>query len=112
MEVIQFLISISFFFKQISQKNKNFNMDTDQVIDFKGETLMEVILIDYRWVIVCFLLLPMSFLYNLWFYVRNIIIFHMNSAPRTHDEKVRRIQRQVIRNLFKKNISNSMRNFF
>lgn len=88
-------------------------MDTDQVIDFKGETLMEVILIDYRWVIVCFLLLPMSFLYNLWFYVRNIIIFQMNSAPRSHGEKVRRIQRQVIRNLFKKKkIQNSMRNYF
>lgn len=87
-------------------------MDTDQVIDFKGETLMEVILIDYRWVIVCFLLLPMSFLYNLWFYVRNIIIFHMNSAPRAHDEKVRRIQRQVIFNLFTKKRDSEFKTIF
>lgn len=28
-------------------------MDTDQVIDFKGETLFEIILINYRWVLVC-----------------------------------------------------------
>lgn len=70
-------------------------MDKDSVIDFKGETLMEILLIDYRWIIVCFFLLPMSFIYNLWFYMRNAIIFHMNSAPKAHDQKVRKIQQQV-----------------
>lgn len=70
-------------------------MDTDQVIDFKGETLFEIILINYRWVLVCFFLLPMSFLYNLWFYMRNAVIFHFNSAPKAHDERVRKVQRQV-----------------
>lgn len=65
------------------------------VIDFKGQTLMEKLLVDYRWIIVCFLLLPMSFLYNLWFYLRNAYIFYMNSAPKTHDKKVRNIQKQV-----------------
>ncbi|XP_055312887.1 delta(24)-sterol reductase-like [Sitodiplosis mosellana] len=70
-------------------------MDPNEVIDFKGETFMEILLIDYRWVIVCFLLLPLSFLYNLWFYTRNKIIFHLNSAPRAHDDKVRKIQKQV-----------------
>lgn len=71
-------------------------MDKDAIIEFKGETLMEVLLIDHRWIIVCFLLLPMSFLYNLYFYVRNAIIFYYNSAPAAHDEKVRKIQKQVI----------------
>lgn len=71
-------------------------MDPNEVIDFKGETFMEILLVDYRWVIVCFLLLPLSFLYNLWFYTRNKIIFHLNSAPRAHNEKVRKIQKQVI----------------
>lgn len=71
-------------------------MDRDAVIDFKGETLMEILLVDYRWIIVCFFLLPMSFLYNLWFYVRNAIIFHLNSAPRAHNQKVKKIQQQVI----------------
>lgn len=70
-------------------------MDRDEIIDFKGETFMEILLIDYRWLVVCFCLLPMSFLYNLWFYTRNAIIFHLNSAPRAHDDKVRKIQQQV-----------------
>lgn len=68
----------------------------DAAIDFKGETFMEVLLVDYRWIFVCFYFLPMSLLYNLWFYVRNVIIYHLNSAPQAHDEKVRKVQRQVI----------------
>lgn len=70
-------------------------MNEENVIGFKGETLMEILLIDYRWIIVCFFLLPMSFLYNLWFEVRNAIIFHLNSAPRVHDQKVKKVQQQV-----------------
>lgn len=70
-------------------------MDSNDVIDFKGETFMEILLVDYRWLVVCFFLLPMSFLYNLWFYTRNRVIFYLNSAPRAHDEKVSKIQRQV-----------------
>lgn len=71
-------------------------MGEDAAIDSEGETFMEVLLVDYRWIFVCFFFLPMSFLYNLWFYVRNVIIYHLNSAPRAHDEKVRKVQRQVI----------------
>lgn len=70
-------------------------MGKNDVIDFKGETFMEILLIDYRWIIACFCLLPVSFLYNLYFYIRNAIVFHLNSAPASHDEKVRKIQRQV-----------------
>lgn len=70
-------------------------MDSDDVIAFKGETFLEILLIDYRWIVACFLLLPASFLYDLYFYVRNAIIFHLNTAPSAHDERVRKIQRQV-----------------
>lgn len=70
-------------------------MNEENVIGFIGETSMEILLIDYRWIIVCFFLLPMSFLYNLWFEVRNTIIFHLNSAPRFHDQKVKKVQQQV-----------------
>lgn len=70
-------------------------MANDDIIDFKGETFLEILLIDYRWIIVCFFLLPMSFLYNLWFYVRNRIIFYFNSAPKAHDKKVKQVQEQV-----------------
>lgn len=65
------------------------------IIDFKGQTFLEILLVDYRWIIVCFFLLPMSFLYNLWFYLRNAYIFYMNSAPKAHEKKVQNIQKQV-----------------
>lgn len=78
-----------------SERVRRSKMDKDDIIDFKGETFMEILLIDYRWLVVCFFLLPMSFLYNLWFYTRSAIIFHLNSAPRAHDDKVRKIQQQV-----------------
>lgn len=71
-------------------------MDSDDVIAFKGETFLEILLIDYRWIIACFVLLPVSFLYDLFFYVRNAIVFYLNTAPTAHDEKVRKIQRQVL----------------
>lgn len=63
----------------------------------KSRSLMETILIDYRWVFVCFFLLPISFLYNLFYYIRNIIIFQLNSAPKNHENKVKYIQKQVIK---------------
>lgn len=84
--------------KRLENITKTSAMDADATIVFKGETFMEILLVDYRWVFVCFFLLPLSFVYNLWFYVRNAIVFHMSSAPRAHDEKVRKIQKQVIIN--------------
>lgn len=61
----------------------------------KRESLLEVILIDYRWIFVCLFLLPASFVYNLFFYVRNLLVFWLNSAPQQHDRKVKYIQQQV-----------------
>lgn len=88
--------STIYFIQRIQNFDNEINkMDSDDVIAFKGETFLEVLLIDYRWIVACFLLLPMSFLYDLFFYVRNAIIFHLNTAPSAHDEKVRKIQRQV-----------------
>lgn len=69
--------------------------DESTIIDFKGENLWEILLVDYRWVLVCFLLLPLSFLYNTWFYIRNLIIFKLQSAPQNHVKKLQNIQRQV-----------------
>lgn len=40
-------------------------------------------------------LLPVSCLYDLWFYTRSKIVFAINSAPAEHDEKVADIQKQV-----------------
>ncbi|XP_013773171.1 delta(24)-sterol reductase-like isoform X1 [Limulus polyphemus] len=57
--------------------------------------LLENILINYRWIFVCFFLLPLSTIYNVWFYARNWLIFKLGSAPKQHNLRVRDIQRQV-----------------
>ncbi|XP_055537754.1 delta(24)-sterol reductase-like [Wyeomyia smithii] len=60
-----------------------------------NKNLTEIFLIEYRWIVVLFFLLPASFLYNLFYSVRSKIIFWLHSAPRNHDQKVVNIQRQV-----------------
>ena len=56
---------------------------------------VEYVLVNYRWVFVVLFLLPVSLVYDLFFYARNWLIFRMNSAPDKHEEKVRRVQQQV-----------------
>lgn len=63
----------------------------------RPEGIVEYILINYRWVFVCFFLLPISFVYDIWFYFRNYIVFALSSAPKQHDNKVKRVQKQVSR---------------
>lgn len=59
---------------------------------YKG---IEYILIHYRWVLVCFFLLPVSFVFDIFMYMRSWLIFQMNSAPRMHDSRVKEVQRSV-----------------
>ena len=54
------------------------------------------ILINYRWVFVCFFLLPLSLVYDIYHLTRSWIVFQLNSAPKKHDERVRFVQQQVI----------------
>jgi len=61
----------------------------------RSESLFEHILINYRWVFVCFFLLPISFFYDIWLYFRNWFVFKLSSAPQQHDRKVRSVQKQV-----------------
>lgn len=56
---------------------------------------LEYILMNYRWIFVCLFLLPVSVVYDVWYYLRNYIIFKLNSAPKKHDQKVQEVQRQV-----------------
>ncbi|CAB3359713.1 Hypothetical predicted protein [Cloeon dipterum] len=62
----------------------------------KGDQLLEHVLIKYRWLFVCFFLLPASFLYELWSYFRNLIVFKLSSAPGKHASKVQKVQQQVV----------------
>ncbi|XP_069693049.1 delta(24)-sterol reductase-like [Periplaneta americana] len=59
------------------------------------DKVIEYIVINYRWVFVCFFLLPASLLYEIYNYGRNWIVVKLNSAPKLHDRKVRRVQKQV-----------------
>ncbi|OQR89723.1 24-dehydrocholesterol reductase, partial [Thraustotheca clavata] len=54
------------------------------------------ILIHYRWIFVCFFLLPISFVYDILFFVRSRVIFYLNSAPLKHKERVLQVQQQVL----------------
>ena len=56
---------------------------------------LEYVLVNYRWVFVVFFLMPVSLVYDLFFYARSWLIFHMNSAPDRHEEKVQYVQQQV-----------------
>jgi len=56
---------------------------------------LEYVLVNYRWVFVVFFLMPVSLVYDLFFYARNWLIFRMNSAPDKHEEKVQQVQQQV-----------------
>lgn len=64
-------------------------------VDGNCESITEYILIHYRWVFVCIFLLPISFLYDLWSYFRNLIVFKLTSAPKQHDNKVKHVQKQI-----------------
>lgn len=55
----------------------------------------ETLLIEYRWVLVCLFLLPLSFLFNVSTVLRENLIFLLKSDPKQHNRKVSRAQRQV-----------------
>ncbi|TKS75063.1 Delta(24)-sterol reductase [Collichthys lucidus] len=55
---------------------------------------LEYVIVHQRW-IVCLFLLPLSVIFDVYYYVRAWLIFKMCSAPKLHDQRVRDIQRQV-----------------
>ncbi|XP_054645912.1 delta(24)-sterol reductase isoform X2 [Dunckerocampus dactyliophorus] len=61
-------------------------------IKMKG---VDYVLIHQRWIFVCLFLLPLSVVFDVYFYLRAWIIFKMCSAPKMHEQRVRDIQRQV-----------------
>lgn len=58
---------------------------------------LEFVLIHQRWVFVCLFLLPLSLIFDIYYYVRAWVVFKLSSAPRLHEQRVRDIQKQVIR---------------
>lgn len=58
------------------------------------DSVIEHVIVHYRFIFVMFLL-PVSFLYDIWYYTRNKIVFAMSTAPHKHKEKVADIQKQI-----------------
>uniref|UniRef100_A0A8C2CHC5 Delta(24)-sterol reductase n=1 Tax=Cyprinus carpio TaxID=7962 RepID=A0A8C2CHC5_CYPCA len=56
---------------------------------------LEYVIVHQRWIFVCLFLLPLSVIFDVYYYLRAWIIFKMCSAPKQHDQRVRDIQRQV-----------------
>lgn len=56
---------------------------------------LDYVIVHQRWVFVCLFLLPLSVLFDVYYYVRAWLIFKMCSAPKLHDQRVRDVQRQV-----------------
>lgn len=56
---------------------------------------LDYVIIHQRWIFVCLFLLPLSVVFDAYYYVRAWIIFKMCSAPKLHKQRVRDIQRQV-----------------
>ncbi|XP_066547768.1 delta(24)-sterol reductase [Amia ocellicauda] len=56
---------------------------------------LDYVIIHQRWIFVCLFLLPLSVVFDVYYYLRAWLIFKLCSAPRQHDQRVRDIQRQV-----------------
>ena len=56
---------------------------------------LEYILMHYRWIFVVGFLMPLSVLFDLYFFVRNWLVFKLHSAPEKHDERVKSVQKQA-----------------
>ncbi|KAL1022502.1 hypothetical protein UPYG_G00028550 [Umbra pygmaea] len=56
---------------------------------------LDYVIVHQRWIFVCLFLLPLSVIFDVYYYLRAWIIFKMCSAPKQHDQRVRDIQRQV-----------------
>lgn len=58
---------------------------------------LEHTIIHHRWIFVCCFLMPISAIYDVLYFIRNWIIFNMNSAPKAHGQRVKDIQAQVMK---------------
>ena len=56
--------------------------------------MLEHVIVHYRFIFVMFPL-PVSCVYDLYFYTRSKIVFALSSAPTKHRDKVAYVQKQV-----------------
>ncbi|ULT80655.1 hypothetical protein L3Y34_010898 [Caenorhabditis briggsae] len=73
----------------------NIEKDEEDVPPTRWENIVEFIMFRFRWLFVVPFLLPLSFLFNTVFDIRNRLIHLVNSAPNAHVRKVNYIQEQL-----------------
>uniref|UniRef100_A0A673WSS8 24-dehydrocholesterol reductase n=1 Tax=Salmo trutta TaxID=8032 RepID=A0A673WSS8_SALTR len=56
---------------------------------------LDYVIVHQRWIFVCLFLLPLSVIFDVYYYMRAWLTFKMCSAPKQHDQRVRDIQRQL-----------------
>lgn len=56
---------------------------------------LEHVIVHHRWVFVCLFLLPLSFCYEMFLYIRHLVIYKLFSAPKLHEERVKQVQKQI-----------------
>jgi delta24-sterol reductase len=61
----------------------------------KASQLFENILTHYRGLFATLILLPVSALYSAYTSARNLIVFHLRSAPAKHEQRVQKVIRQI-----------------
>jgi len=57
--------------------------------------VLEYILTNHRNLFATFVLLPLSVLFDMFYYVRNKVVFYLSSAPNLHDKRVQEVQSHV-----------------
>jgi Delta24-sterol reductase len=60
-----------------------------------ADALVELSFTKYRWITVLTLVLPLSFVFNWWEFLRNKYVFWARSAPKQHDERVKVVQESI-----------------
>lgn len=61
----------------------------------KHRSLLETILIDYRWIFVIFFLLPLSFLYDVALALRAKLIIKLGDPVWLHGKKLEKLRKKV-----------------
>lgn len=88
------LLKIMVFGLDLSLKNV-FIITVPLLISWARYRGLEYIIKHYRWVFVCLFLMPISVVYDVYMFIRNWIVFKLNSAPKQHVNKVKHVQQQV-----------------
>ncbi len=56
---------------------------------------LERLLVEQRWIFVCFFLMPVSVIFELFLKIRNWLVFYMRSAPLLHQQRVDKVIKEV-----------------